>query len=155
MRGVTPPVPHVPSMSCIGANSPSLNFILTYVNIVRSPVMFKSQPTFHFIYFLPYLHYASLLTFIALLYFNCNTYRTAKSTERNGPMHSCGHSERQFSHSSGNLHHIQWVTFICNIITCLIHSYIHRIMVIIVRTERINEYTTPFVSSAPFPYLTP
>ena len=50
------------------------NFTLTCAIIVRSSLMFKSQPILPFISFLPYLHYASLPTCIPLTYFNCNIY---------------------------------------------------------------------------------
>jgi hypothetical protein len=53
------------------------NFTLTCAIIVRSSLMFKSQPILPLIYFLPYLHYASLPTCISFTYLNRNIYHIA------------------------------------------------------------------------------
>jgi hypothetical protein len=101
MSEAIPLLPRIPSCCARGYFTfmlPTLN--LTSVIIAGFSVSFKSQPTSHCISFLPQLHYATLLTFYPLSYFNRNTYHIAKSTKARAPCVSGWHRERQFSNRS-------------------------------------------------------
>jgi hypothetical protein len=75
MSRVIPLLPHIPSCCAKG----HLYFTLTSVVIVGSSVTFKSQPTSHLTSFLPYLHYASLLSFNSFTYLNRNSLQKART----------------------------------------------------------------------------
>jgi len=78
MNGAIPPLPHMPTYCALGLH---LYFNPLYPNQCTggSSVMFKSQPTFHLIFFTPYLHYAPLLSFNPCIQVNrkryCQIYR--------------------------------------------------------------------------------
>jgi hypothetical protein len=80
-----------------------------------------------FISFLSYTTHYSWHSSLFYNYFICNTHSITKSTEGKGPMRSRWNSQRQFSNSSWKLHHVQCVTFIHNMITCLkvTNKFIH------------------------------